>query len=221
MKFMIRNRLLKLVAVLLLGCLPPAKSAADALADSTRPEFYGASPKSLAGRFHRLAFLPMSDWYMPNSSWDSVRTVVEPMLVEELRASGFEVVDRDKGVAICNRLIDSLGGNFDRRKGRVDPEREAVLRIQTVLTLVNEHKPDGLIFWGLVGTRDDRVLFVSVEDSGGSSVYRNEVAAGAYVPPQELARVRKDYAVMLKAVLEPFCQSVRPTSGPPTGIDRR
>jgi hypothetical protein len=158
---------------------------------------------------------------MPNSSWDSVRTVVEPMLVEELRAAGFEVVERDKGFAVCNRLVDSLGGNFDRRKGHVDAEREAVLRIQTVLTLVNEYKPDGLIFWGLTGSRDGRVLFVSIEDSGGSAVYRNEVAAGAYVSPQELARVRKDYAALLKAVLEPFCESVRRTPDRPTGVDRK
>jgi len=141
------------------------------------------------------------------------------MLVEELRAAGFEVVERDKGIAICNRLADSLGGNFDRRKGRVDPEREAILRIQTILTLVHEYKPDGLISWGFNGSRDDRVLVVGIEDSGGSSVYGNEVPVGAYVPPEELARGRKGYAALVKAVLEPFCESVRHRTGPE--IDHR
>ena len=103
----------------------------------------------------------------------------------------------------------------------MDPEREAVLRIQTVLSLVNDYKPDGLISWGLTGSRDGRVLYVSIEDSGGSAVYRNEVAAGAYVPPQDLAGVRKDYAAMLKAVLEPFCVLVRLTLVPPTGMERK
>lgn len=220
-KPMIRNPLRTLIALLLLGCIPPAKSVADALADSTRPEFYGTPPPSLAGRFHRLAFLPMPDWYIPSSRWDSIRTAIEPLLVEEFRSAGFEVVDRDKGVAICMRLADSLGGNFDRRKGRVDPEREAVLRIQTVLTLANEYQPDGLIVWGLTTIQEDCGLFVYIEDSGGSSVYRNEIAAPACVPPEELPRFRKDYAARLKAVLEPFCESVKPVPGPPTGANRR
>jgi hypothetical protein len=174
------------------------------------PEFYGVPVDSLAGRFHRLAFAPTQEWYMPSGRWDSVRTVIESLLVQELRSAGFEVVDREAGVAICKHIADSLGGNFDRRKGRVDREREAVLRIQTLLTILDRYQPDGLIHWGLGGSRNDRTLFVAIEDRGGHGVYKHEVEAGVYVSPEEIADARSEYPAMLKSVLDPFTKAAFP-----------
>jgi len=189
----------------------------------SQPDF-GVPEDSLAGRFHRVAFGPSGNWYIParrplsdsastavtrNSARDSVRSEIESLLVERLRSVGFEVLEPRVGIAIYRQLADSLGWIVDSQTRRVDPEREAVLHIRTIQSLRDGYGADGLIYWVIEGSAldPDLSLVVQIEDSGGHTVYRHRVDVGTDMSPGEIVRARPRYAAVVKRVLDPFCRA--------------
>jgi hypothetical protein len=156
-----------------------------------------------------VAFGPSSNWYVANSARDSVRSEIESLLVEHLRSVGFEVLEPRVGISICRQLADSLGWIVDSQTRRVDPEREAVLHIRTIQSLIDGYSADGLIYWVIEGSAmaPDLSLVVQIEDSGGQTVYRHRVDVGTDKSPEEIVRARPRYAAAVKRVLDPFCRA--------------